>query len=60
MLVASVTAGGLDEERVASFLRPARGDRRVAGDVVAAFAGFRPRSCSTPPGPSRRSTGRSC
>jgi len=42
MLVASVTAGGLDEERVASFLRPARGDRRVAGDVVAAFAGFRP------------------
>jgi len=42
MLVASVTAGGLDEERVASFLRPARGDRRVAGDIVAAFAGFRP------------------
>ena len=42
MLVASVTAGGLDDERVASFLRPARGDRRVAGDVVAAFAGFRP------------------
>ncbi len=42
MLVASVTAGGLDDERVVSFLRPARGDRRVAGDVVAAFAGFRP------------------
>jgi pimeloyl-ACP methyl ester carboxylesterase len=42
MLVASVTVGGLDDERVASFLRPARGDRRVAGDVVAAFAGFRP------------------
>jgi len=42
MLVASVTAGGLDDERVASFLRPARGDRRVAGDIVAAFAGFRP------------------
>ena len=42
MLVASVTAGGLDDERVASFLLPARGDRRVAGDIVAAFAGFRP------------------
>jgi pimeloyl-ACP methyl ester carboxylesterase len=42
MLVASVTADGLDDERVASFLRPARDDRRVAGDVVAAFAGFRP------------------
>jgi pimeloyl-ACP methyl ester carboxylesterase len=42
MLVASVTADGLDDARVASFLRPARDDRRVAGDVVAAFAGFRP------------------
>jgi len=41
-LVASVTAGGLDDERAASFFRPARADRRVAGDVVAAFAGFRP------------------
>jgi pimeloyl-ACP methyl ester carboxylesterase len=42
MLAASVTAGGLDGERAASFFRPARTDRRVAGDLVAAFAGFRP------------------
>ena len=42
MLVAGVTANGLDGERAASFFGPARADRRVAGDLVAAFAGFRP------------------
>jgi pimeloyl-ACP methyl ester carboxylesterase len=41
-LVASVTAIGLDDERAASFFRPARRDRRLAADLVAAFAGFRP------------------
>jgi pimeloyl-ACP methyl ester carboxylesterase len=40
--VASVAAGGLDEERAGSFFGPARRDRRVAGDLVAAMAGFRP------------------
>jgi pimeloyl-ACP methyl ester carboxylesterase len=41
-VVASVAATGLDDERATSFFRPALGDRRVAGDLVAAFAGFRP------------------
>jgi pimeloyl-ACP methyl ester carboxylesterase len=40
--VASVTATGLDDERVESFFGPARRDPRVAADLVAAFAGFRP------------------
>jgi pimeloyl-ACP methyl ester carboxylesterase len=37
-----VAANGLDDERAASFFRPALRDRRVADDLVAAFAGFRP------------------
>ena len=41
-LVASVAASGLDDERAASFFGPARRDPRVAGDLVAAMAGFRP------------------
>lgn len=40
--LATVTARGLDEERMESFLGPARQDRRVAADLVAAFAAFRP------------------
>ena len=40
--IATVVAGGLDPEREASFFGPARRDRRVAGDFVAAMAGFRP------------------
>jgi pimeloyl-ACP methyl ester carboxylesterase len=40
--ISSVAACGLDPERVASFFGPARRDPRVAGDLVAAFAGFRP------------------
>ena len=40
--LASVTAGGLDRDRAESFSGPARRDRRVAGDLVAAMAGFRP------------------
>jgi pimeloyl-ACP methyl ester carboxylesterase len=40
--IASVTATGLDPERTASFAGPGARDRRVAGDRVAAMAGFRP------------------
>jgi pimeloyl-ACP methyl ester carboxylesterase len=40
--LATVTASGLDRDRAESFSRPARRDRRVAGDLVAAMAGFRP------------------
>jgi pimeloyl-ACP methyl ester carboxylesterase len=39
----TVTATGLDGERTASFFRPAVRERRVAGDLVAAMGGFRPR-----------------
>jgi pimeloyl-ACP methyl ester carboxylesterase len=39
---ATVTANGLDRERTESFFRPAVRDRRVADDLVAAMAGFRP------------------
>jgi pimeloyl-ACP methyl ester carboxylesterase len=38
----TVAASGLDRERAASFYEPAARDRRVAGDLVAAMAGFRP------------------
>ncbi len=38
----TVTTTGLDGERTASFFGPAVRDRRVAGDLVAAMAGFRP------------------
>jgi pimeloyl-ACP methyl ester carboxylesterase len=37
-----VAAGGLDPERAASFFGPGRHDPQVAGDLVAAMAGFRP------------------
>jgi pimeloyl-ACP methyl ester carboxylesterase len=37
-----VTARGLDEARAASFFGPAKRDERIAGDLVAAMAGFRP------------------
>jgi len=40
--LATVTANGLDRDRAESFSGPARRDRRVAGDLVAAMAGFRP------------------
>lgn len=40
--LASVTATGLDHQREESFFAPARRDRRVADDFVAALAGFRP------------------
>jgi pimeloyl-ACP methyl ester carboxylesterase len=40
--IASVTAAGLDPERTASFAGPGARDGRVAGDLVAAMAGFRP------------------
>jgi pimeloyl-ACP methyl ester carboxylesterase len=39
---ASVSASGLDRERALSFFAPGARDRRVAGDLVAAMAGFRP------------------
>ena len=39
---ASVTATGLDPGRTASFFGPGARDRRVAGDLIAAMAGFRP------------------
>ena len=35
-------ASGLDDERAESFFGPARRDRQVADDFVAAWAGFRP------------------
>ena len=41
-VISSVAAIGLDEERAASFLAPARHDKRIADDLVAANAGFRP------------------
>ena len=41
-LAASLAANGLDRERAESFLGPARRDRRVVGDLVAALAGERP------------------
>jgi pimeloyl-ACP methyl ester carboxylesterase len=41
-VAATVTAGGLDDERAESFFGPARRDRRVIDDLVAAQAGFRP------------------
>ncbi len=40
--IATVAASGLDHEREESFFGPIRRDRRVAGDLVAAMAGFRP------------------
>jgi pimeloyl-ACP methyl ester carboxylesterase len=40
--ISTVTASGLDHEREESFFGPARRDYRVAGDLVAAQAGFRP------------------
>jgi pimeloyl-ACP methyl ester carboxylesterase len=39
---ATVAASGLDRERAESFTGPARRDPAVAGDLVAAMAGFRP------------------
>jgi pimeloyl-ACP methyl ester carboxylesterase len=41
-IVSTVAASGLDHERTESFFGPARRDQRVAGDLVAALAGFRP------------------
>jgi pimeloyl-ACP methyl ester carboxylesterase len=40
--LATVTARGLDDERCESFFEPVRRDRRMADDLVAAMAGFRP------------------
>jgi pimeloyl-ACP methyl ester carboxylesterase len=40
--VSVVAASGLDDERAESFYGPAARDRQVAGDLVAAMAGFRP------------------
>ena len=40
--IATVTTRGLDPERTESFFGPVRRDRRVADDLVAATAGFRP------------------
>jgi pimeloyl-ACP methyl ester carboxylesterase len=39
----TVAASEIDRERMESFAGPAARDRRVAGDLVAAMAGFRPR-----------------
>jgi pimeloyl-ACP methyl ester carboxylesterase len=41
-MIASVSASELDNERAESFFGPARRDRRIVDDLVAAFAGFRP------------------
>jgi pimeloyl-ACP methyl ester carboxylesterase len=40
--IATVTTRGLDPDRTESFFGPVRRDRRVADDLVAATAGFRP------------------
>jgi pimeloyl-ACP methyl ester carboxylesterase len=42
ILVSGVAATRLDRERAELFFGPARRDHRVADDLVAAFAGFRP------------------
>jgi pimeloyl-ACP methyl ester carboxylesterase len=41
-VVSGVVTSGLDEERTESFFGPAAHDRRVADDLIAAMAGFRP------------------
>lgn len=41
-VVSGAAATGLDPERADSFFGPAQRDRRVAGDLVAAMASFRP------------------
>jgi pimeloyl-ACP methyl ester carboxylesterase len=41
-ITSGVASNGLDQERAESFFGPARRDRRVADDLVAALAGFRP------------------
>ena len=41
-VLAGVAASGLDQQRTDSFFGPARRDPRVAADLVAAMAGFRP------------------
>jgi pimeloyl-ACP methyl ester carboxylesterase len=41
-IVSTVAANGLDPKRDESFFGPARRDTRMAGDLVAAMAGFRP------------------
>jgi pimeloyl-ACP methyl ester carboxylesterase len=41
-IAAGAAASGLDQQRAESFFGPARRDPRVAGDLVAAMAGFRP------------------
>jgi len=41
-VVASVAATALDDERIESFFGPATRDPRVAGDLIATTAGFRP------------------
>jgi len=41
-IIASVAATGLDEARQRSFFEPGPRDPRIAGDLVTAFAGFRP------------------
>ena len=58
--IATVTASGLDHEREQSFMGPMRRDRRVADDLVAATAGFRPELLVNAAGRSRGSTGPSC
>jgi pimeloyl-ACP methyl ester carboxylesterase len=40
--ISTVVANGLDDDRERSFFGPARRDRGVADDLVAAMAGFRP------------------
>ena len=40
--LSTVTASGLDSSRMESFFEPIRRDKRVADDLVAALAGFRP------------------
>jgi pimeloyl-ACP methyl ester carboxylesterase len=42
-IASTVAVSGLDHERAESFFGPARRDHRVADDLVAALAGFRPR-----------------
>jgi pimeloyl-ACP methyl ester carboxylesterase len=42
MIQSTVAASGLDPERAESFTRPALRHRRVADDLIAAMAGFRP------------------
>ncbi len=58
--LSTVTARGLDDERAESFFAPVRRDPRIADDLVAAMAGFRPQLLLDAAAAIPGSTGPSC